>query len=129
MLQKQHNIQVIMHIYLFIHFLSHTGDTSFPNMIIRRHSVDIIDAVADVDKLAIDFCSSGLISMQLKDGIIADVKLPRYNKASKIIRAIEHYFSIFNEKRTLVKLCAVMKDQHTPALRKVANDMLNELGQ
>ena len=98
-------------------------------MIIRRHIVDIIDAVADVDKLAIDLCSSRLITMQLKDNTIAAVKLSQYEKTSRLISEVEKGIALFNKKELLVKFCDVLKDQHTPALRKLANDMLNELGQ
>ena len=54
--------------------------------------------------------------------------ISRYQKASRLLNEIERSLRVFNKPEILISYCEVLKKQENPAIRRIADDMLKELG-
>ena len=83
----------------------------------------------DTERLPNDLSSANLIPYSIKDDLISTKGLSRYQKASKLLNEIERSFSNLNTPETLEKFCLVLKKQENSALKRMAGEMLKELGE
>ena len=82
----------------------------------------------DSERLPNDLSSANLIPYSIKDDLISTKGLSRYQKASKLLNEIERSLRNLNTPETLEKFCLVLKKQENPALKRMAGEMLKELG-
>ena len=82
----------------------------------------------DSERLPNDLSSASLIPYSIKDDLISTKGLSRYQKASKLLNEIERSLRNLNTPETLEKFCLVLKKQENPALKRMAGEMLKELG-
>ena len=82
----------------------------------------------DSERLPNDLSSANLISYSIKNDLISTKGLSRYQKASKLLNEIERSLRNLNTLETLEKFCVVLKKQENEGLKRMAGEMLNELG-
>ena len=82
----------------------------------------------DTERLPNDLSSANLISYSIKDDLISTKGLSRYQKASKLLKEIERSLRNLNTPETLEKFCVVLKKQENEGLKRMAGEMLKELG-
>ena len=83
----------------------------------------------DTERLPNDLSSANLIPYSIKDDLISTKGLSRYQKASKLLNEIERSLRNLNTPEILEKFCVVLKKQENPALKRMAGEMLKELGE
>ena len=83
----------------------------------------------DTERLPNDLLSANLIPYSVKDDLISTKHLSRYQKASKILNEIERSLRDLNTPEILENLCLVLKKQKNQALKRMAGEMLKELGE
>ena len=98
---------------------------NYPQYVLKTHTSDILQAVTEADRLAMDLWSASLLSDTLKDNIINNVGLSRLQKAIKIL---DEVYRCTKEHELLVKFCAILKKQSHPTLTQIADVMLEKLG-
>ena len=89
---------------------------------------EMLGVISDTERLANDLSSVDLISYHVKDDVIT-TPISRYQKASRLLNEIERSLRVFNKPEILISYCEVLKKQKNPALRRIAYDMLKELGE
>ena len=82
----------------------------------------------DIERLSNDLTSANLIPYSIKDDLISTKGLSRYQKASKLLNEIERSLRNLNTPETLEKFCVVLKKQENQSLKRMAGEMLKELG-
>ena len=82
----------------------------------------------DTERLPNDLSSANLIPYAIKDDLISTKGLSRYQKASKLLNEIERSLRNPNTPEILENFCLVLKKQENPALKRMAGEMLRELG-
>ena len=82
----------------------------------------------DTERLPNDLTSANLIPYSIKDDLISTKGLSRYQKASKLLNEIERSFGNLNTPETLQRFCQVLKKQENQGLKRMAGEMLKELG-
>ena len=82
----------------------------------------------DTEKLSNDLTSANLIPYSIKDDLISTKGLSRYQKASKLLNEIERSLRNLNTPETLENFCLVLKKQENQGLKRMAGEMLKELG-
>ena len=88
----------------------------------------MLGVISDTERLANDLSSADLIPYPVKDDVIT-TNVSRYHKASKLLNEIERSLRVFNKPEILNSYCEVLKKQENPALTRIANAMLKELGE
>ena len=90
----------------------------------------MLDVISDPDteRLPNDLSSANLIPYSIKDDLISTKGLSRYQKASKLLNEIERSLRNLNTPETLEKFCLVLKKLENSALKRMAGEMLKELG-
>ena len=83
----------------------------------------------DTERLPNDLLSANLIPYSVKDDLISTKHLSRYQKASKLLNEIERSLRDLNTPEILENLCLVLKKQNNQALKRMAGEMLKELGE
>ena len=83
----------------------------------------------DTERLPNDLLSANLIPYSVKDDLISTKHLSRYQKASKLLNEIERSLRDLNTPEILKNLCLVLKKQKNQALKRIAGEMLKELGE
>ena len=83
----------------------------------------------DTERLPNDLLSANLIPYSVKDDLISSKHLSRYQKASKLLNEIERSLRDLNTPEILENLCLVLKKQKNQALKRMAGEMLKELGE
>ena len=83
----------------------------------------------DTERLPNDLSSANLIPYSIKDDLISTKGLSRYQKASKLLNEIERSLRNLNTPQILEKFCVVLKKQENQALKRMAGEMLKELGE
>ena len=82
----------------------------------------------DSERLSNDLTSANLIPYSIKDDLISTKGLSRYQKASKLLNEIERSLRNLNTPETLESFCLVLKKQENQGLKRMAREMLKELG-
>ena len=82
----------------------------------------------DSERLPNDLTSANLIPYSIKDDLISTKGLSRYQKTSKLLNEIERSLRNLNTPETLEKFCLVLKKQENKGLKRMAGEMLKELG-
>ena len=82
----------------------------------------------DTERLPNDLSSANLIPYSIKDDLISTKGLSRYQKASKLLNEIERSLRNLNTPKTLEMFCLVLKKQENEGLKRMAGEMLKELG-
>ena len=88
---------------------------------------EMLGVISDTERLATDLSSADLIPYPVKDDVIT-TSLSRYQKASKILNEIERSLRDFNKPEIIISYCEVLKQQENSALKRIAENMLKELG-
>ena len=83
----------------------------------------------DSERLPNDLTSANLIQYSIKDDVISTKGLSRYQKASKLLNEIERSLRNLNTPEILENFCLVLKKQENQGLKRMAEEMLNELGE
>ena len=83
----------------------------------------------DTERLPNDLLSANLIPYSIKDDLISTKHLSRYQKASKLLNEIERSLRDLNTPEILENLCLVLKKQKNQALKRIAGEILKELGE
>ena len=83
----------------------------------------------DTERLPNDLSSANLIPYSIKDDLISTKGLSRYQKASKLLNEIERSLRNLNTPEILEKFCVVLKKQENQGLKRMAGEMLKELGE
>ena len=89
---------------------------------------DMLDVISDTERLANDLSSVDLISYQVKDDVITK-HLSHYQKASILLNEVERSLRVCNRPKILISYCEVLKRQENPALARIAQHMLNQIGE
>ena len=98
---------------------------TYPQYVLKTHTSDILDAITDPDKLAMDLWSASLLSDGVKDYVVNNEGLSRSLKAVKILDEANR---CLKEHELLVKFCMKLKKQYHPSLTQIAEKMLKQLG-
>ena len=116
-------------LYLSLHICI-IGSTT-PLTIFSRHVNEMLGVISDPDteRLPNDLLSANLIPYSVKDDLISTKHLSRYQKASKLLNEIERSLRDLNTPEILENLCLVLKKQNNQALKRMAGEMLKELGE
>ena len=90
---------------------------------------EMLGVISDTERLANDLSSVDLIPYPVKDDVIT-TNLSGYQKASKLLNEIQRSLKsqILNTPEILISYCEVLKKQQNPALTRIAQNMLKELG-
>ena len=83
----------------------------------------------DTERLPNDLLSANLIPYSVKDDLISTKHLSRYQKASKLLNEIERSLRNSKSPEILENFCLVLKKQENPALKRMAGEILTELGE
>ena len=120
---------VLIILYLSLHIC--IIDSTTPLTIFTRHLNEMLGVISDPDteRLPNDLSSADLIPYSIKDDLISTKGLSRYQKASKLLNEIERSLRNVNTPEILEKFCVVLKKQENPALKRMAGEMLKELGE
>ena len=84
--------------------------------------------ISDTERLANDLSSADLIPYCVKDDVLT-TNLSRYQKASKLLNEFHRLLKVSNKPETLISWCEVLKNQVNPALTRIVEDMLMDLGE
>ena len=88
----------------------------------------MLGVISDSDSLANDLSSADLIPYSVKDEVITTNR-SRYQKASKLVNEFERSLRVSNKREMLISFCEVLKKQENPALKRIAEDILSEIGE
>ena len=94
-------------------------------MSLSRH---LLGLIPNLDKLANQLPSYGLISEEIKDEMLNESSLSRFKKASRLLNEAQHVLELSSEPKMLKSFCYTLKEDDDPALNGVANTMLNQMG-
>ena len=95
-----------------------------------RHMCEMLDVISDPDteRLPNDLSSANLIPYSVKDDLISTKGLSRYQKASILLNEIHRSLIHTNKPEILENFSKVLTKQDNPALTRIAEHMLKELG-
>ena len=101
-----------------------------PSNIFVRHTCEMLYVITDPDteRLPNDLSSANLIPYSIKDDLISTKGLSRYQKASTLLNEIDRSLRLTNKPQILENFSKVLMKQENPALTRIAEDMLKELG-
>ena len=102
--------------------------TVSPYKILKSNLTDLLEVISVPDKLANDLLANNLIGASLQKEVLTTPNLSQYAKASKLVNKVLHSLETFDDCKTLVKFCDILKKQDDPDLCRIANTMLRELG-
>ena len=90
----------------------------------------MLDVISDPDteRLPNYLLSANLIPYSMKDDLISTKGLSRYQKATKLLNEIKRSLRNLNTPETLETLCLVLEKQENQDLKRMAAEMLKELG-
>ena len=105
-------------------------DLKSPLNIFVRHMCEMLDVISDPDteRLPNDLSSANLISYSMTDDLISTKGLSRYQKASILLNEIHRSLRHTNKPEILENFIKVLAKQENPALTRIAEHMLKELG-
>ena len=89
---------------------------------------EMLGVISDTERLANDLSSADLIPYFVKDEVIT-TNLSRYQKASKLVNEFERSLRVSNKREMLISFCEVLKKQENPAFKRIAEDILSEIGE
>ena len=85
--------------------------------------------ISDTERLANDLSSHDLIPYQVKDDVFT-TNLSRYQRASKLLNEVQRLLRHSNEPEIfMLQYCEVLRNLNNPALTRIVNDILMELGE
>ena len=99
-----------------------------PYKILKSKLTDLLEVISAPDKLADHLFAYDLIGEPLQNEVKSTPSLSQYDKASKLVNKVLHSLKTFDECKTLVKFCDILKKQDDPDLCRIANTMIHELG-
>ena len=102
--------------------------TVSPYKILKSNLTDLLEVISAPDKLANDLLANNLIGASLQKEVLTTPNLSQYAKASKLVNKVLHSLETFDDCKTLVKFCDILKKQDDPDLCRIANTMIRELG-
>ena len=90
----------------------------------------MLDVISDPDteRLPNNRSSANLIPYSIKDDFTSTKGLSRYQKASTLLNEIDRSLRLTNNPQILENFSKVLMKQENPALTRIAQDMLKELG-
>ena len=100
-----------------------------PHDILKSHIPAIIEVIVDTEKLANNLAAVDLIPHSVKDNVSTTLGISLYQRASRLINEVHRPMKLFDESQTLQSLCRVLKRQGNPALARIADTILRELGE
>ena len=105
-------------------------DLKSPLNIFVRHMCEMLDVISDPDteRLPNDLSSANLIAYSMTDDLISTKGLSRYQKASILLNEIHRSLRCTNKPEILENFIKVLAKQENPALTRIAEHMLKELG-
>ena len=105
-------------------------DLKSPLNIFVRHMCEMLDVISDPDteRLFNDLSSANLIPYSMKDDLISTKGLSRYQKASILLNEIHRSLKHTNKPEILENFSKVLMKQDNPALTRIAEYILKELG-
>ena len=89
---------------------------------------ETLGVISDTERLANDLSSHDLIPYEVKDDVIT-TNLSRYQKASKLLNEVQRLLRYSNEPEILMLYCEVLMNLKNPALTRIVEDILMELGE
>ena len=87
----------------------------------------MLGVISDTERLADDLSSVDLIPDSVKDAVRTIPSLSRYERASRLVNAVESHLKSCDTPQLLLRFCDVLKRQYDPALSRIAKDMKDEL--
>ena len=114
-------------LYTFVIVINYNYYLVSPHNILKSHSPKLLDVITDPKKLANDLSAAKLICGPVKNKVL-QVPDTDYNKASILVNEVLTSLKVFDEPKTLVKFCDILKSQDNPNLVRIANSILTELG-
>ena len=99
-----------------------------PFNVLKRHFSEILDVVSDPNRLANDLWGVDLISNVVKDNIISTPRVPRYEKASKLLNEVQRSLKVNDNPETLISICKVLTNQNNSVISMICKTMMKELG-
>ena len=102
--------------------------THLPHDILKFHIPHLCGVIANPDKLVNDPSLVTLIPDTVKDTLLNNLTLSRYQKASTLLDAIHHNLEECSDPQILKSFCYILKVQDDSALDGIANTMLKQLG-
>ena len=102
--------------------------TNLPHNILKPHVPHLLGLIPNPNKLAKQLSSYGLISEKIKDEMLNEPSLSRFEKASRLLNEVQHVLELSSEPKMLKSFCYILKEQDDPALNGVADTILNQIG-
>ena len=99
-----------------------------PYKILKSNLTDLPKVISAPHKLANDLFAYDLIGASLQKEVLTTPSLSHYDKGSKLVNKVLHSLETFDECKTLVKFCDILKKQDDPDLSRIANTMIRALG-
>ena len=99
-----------------------------PHNILKPHVPHLVGLIPNPDKLAKQLSSYGIISEKIKDEMLHEPSLSRFEKASRLLNEVQHVLELSSDPTMLKSFCYTLKEQDDPALNEVADTILNQLG-
>ena len=106
-----------------------TSSKVSPHDILKSHIPAIIEVVVDTEKLADNLAAVDLIPQSVKDNVSTTLGISLYQRASRLMNEVHRPMKLYDESQTLQSLCRVLKRQGNPALARIADTILRELGE
>ena len=100
-----------------------------PHDILKSHIPAIIEVIVDTEKLANNLAAVDLIPHSVKDNVSTTLGISLYQRASRLMNEVHRPMKLYDESQTLQSLCRVLKRQGNPALARIADTILRELGE
>ena len=94
----------------------------------KPHITHLLGQIPNPDELVNQLSSYGLISEKIKDEMLNEPSLSRFKKASRLLNEVQHVLELSSDPKMLKSFCYTLKEQNDPALIRVADTMLNQIG-
>ena len=98
-----------------------------PHGILKSHLTQLLDVINDPERLANDLSVADLIAGPVKNKVL-ELSNTNYKKASILVNEVLTSLKVFDEPKTLVKFCDILKSQDNANLVRIANSILRALG-
>ena len=98
-----------------------------PLDILKKHVSEILGVISDTERLANDLSSVDLIPDSVKDAVRTIPSLSRYERASRLVNAVESQLKSCDTPQLLSRFCDVLNRQGDLALLRIAKEMVDEL--
>ena len=86
----------------------------------------MLEVISDTERLANDLSLVDLIPDSVKDAVRTTPSLSRYERASRLVNAVESRLKSRDTPQLLLRFCDVLNRQYDPALSRIANEMVDE---